>query len=176
MCGSHLEGQINAVSDVTSAAVLVTPKLFEALLSAQKNLLFVSTPDVPLALSQLRQLAMRGGQAVYVWEAGEGIAPMRDGGARIATTQRFGDALRHVQRSRHFGVYVFVYVAGKLSAEEILQLQSIAENEDSASRKVVFLGLNFKAPKELLDLMEFMRCNDPVHTTLRLRDGKWKQT
>lgn len=174
LCGSHLEGQINAVSDVTSAAVLVTPKLFEALLSAQKNLLFLSTPDPQLALSQLRQLAMRGGQAVYVWEANVGIAPMREGGARIATTQRFGDALQHVQRSRHFGVYVFVDIA-KLSVEESRQLRLIAENVGAATRKVVFLGRNFKSPTELLELMEFKRCNDSVRTNLRLRDGKWKK-
>lgn len=164
------------VSDATSAAVLVTPKLFEAILAAQKNLLFVSTPDAALALAQLRQLAMRSGQAIYAWESDDGIVPMRDGGARIASTQRFGDAIRHVQRSPHFGIYVFVGVAGKLLAGDIEGLVSIAENDGPAARKVVFLGPSFKTPDALIGLSEFMRCNDPVHTTLRLRDGNWTQT
>lgn len=163
------------MSDATSAAVLVTPKLFEAMLSTQKSLVSFSTPDAPLALAQLRQLAMRGGQAVYVWTADEGISPVRDGGVRISTTQRFGDALRHVQRSRHFGVYVFVGAPGNFSADDIGRLQSIAENDGRASRKVVFLGSSIKAPTELIDLMEFMRCNDSARTNLRLRDGIWKR-
>lgn len=161
--------------DTTSAAVLVTPKLFEAILSAQKSLVSFSTPDAPLAFAQLRQLAMRGGQAVYAWEPGEGIVAMRDGSTRISSTKRFGDALRHVQRSRHFGVYVFVGVTDKLAADDIERLQSIAENDGSASRKVVFLGSSFKVPTELLDSMEFIRCNDSARTNLRLRDGVWKR-
>ena len=163
------------MSDAADAVVLVTPKLFEAILSAQKNLLYVSTPDAARALAQLRQLAMRSGQAVYAWNADDGISPMRDDGIRIGTTHRFGDALRHIQRSRHFGVYVFVGVAGKLSGDEIGRLKWIAENEGPASRKVVFLGPSFKAPTELLNLMEFMRCNDSARTNLRLRDGTWKR-
>ena len=91
------------VIDAAPPSVLVTPKLFESLLFADKNLIVMSTSEPSVALSQLRQLAMRGGQAVYVWE------PQ--------------------------------------------------------------LGINM--PADLVDSVEYLRCNGSSTARLRLRDGKW---
>lgn len=159
--------------DAASTAVLVTPKMFESLLTADKNLIIMSTPDPTLALSQLRQLAMRGGQAVYVWEPEIGIAPMRDTSARVGSTERLGDALRHVLRSRHFGIYIMVGAERELRPEHSGLLKSISDSVSPAARKLAFLGSSFNMPADLVQSVEYIRCNGATTARLRLRDGKW---
>ncbi len=159
--------------DAAPAAVLVTPKMFESLLSADKNLIVMSTPEPVVALAQLRQLAMRGGQAVYVWEPELGIAPMRDASARVTSTERLGDALRYIQRSRHFGIYVLVGAERELRAEHTGLLQSISEGDSPAARKLAFLGSSFNLPADLIESVDYIRCNGATTARLRLRDGKW---
>ncbi|MEO6075510.1 MAG: hypothetical protein ABIP56_01765 [Dokdonella sp.] len=151
----------------------MTPKLFESLLFADKNLIVMSTSEPSVALSQLRQLAMRGGQAVYVWEPQLGIAPMRDVTARIAGTERLGDALRYIHRSRHFGIYVFMRAERELRAEHTGLLQAISDGDNPAARKLAFLGSSFNMPADLVDSVEYLRCNGSSTARLRLRDGKW---
>lgn len=161
--------------DATPAAVLVTTKMFESLLSADRNLIVMSTPEPLVALSQLCQLAMRGGQAVYSWEPGLGIAPMRDLRARIASTERLGDALRYIQHSRHFGIYVLVGAERELLAEHTGLLQAISEDGSPATRKLAFLCSSFNMPADLVDSVEYLRCNGASTARLRLRDGKWQR-
>lgn len=149
--------------------------MFESLLSADRNLIVMSTPEPLVALSQLCQLAMRGGQAVYSWEPGLGIAPMRDLRARIASTERLGDALRYIQRSRHFGIYVLVGAERELLAEHTGLLQAISEDGSPATRKLAFLCSSFNMPADLVDSVEYLRCNGASTARLRLRDGKWQR-
>lgn len=161
------------VIDAAAADVLVTPKLFEAMLAADKNLVALHTSNAPLAMTQLRQLAMRSGQSIYQWEADIGLVSMRDATVRVPSTQRMGDALRHIQRSLHFGVYVFVDVERELQPAHGLLLRSISESRGPAARKLVFLGASFKPPTELIEAVEYMRCQGSRHVDLRLRDGRW---
>lgn len=171
----RLEIPTATVIEVTPTATLVTPKLFDAIMSEQKNLVVLSAPDRALAFAQLHQLALRSGQAMYVWEPEVGIAPMRDLTDRFTTTQRLVDALRHVVRSRHFGVYVFVDVERELKAEHTPLLQAIVEGDGQIARKLVFLGSGFKPPAELADAIAYLRCNDKRAASVRLRDGKWSR-
>lgn len=161
------------MTDAPPAEVLVTPKLFEAVLSAQKNLIALSTSNPTLALAQLRQLAMRSGQSIYLWEPDVGIASIRESSVRVPSTQRMGDALRHIQRSLHFGVYVFVEAERQLQPAHGLLLRSIAEVRGATARKVVFLGETFKPPVELIEAVEYLRCQGAHRLDLRLRDGRW---
>lgn len=147
--------------------------MFESLLSTDKNLIIMSTPDPALALVQLRQLAMRGGQAVYVWQPESGIAPLRDASARVAGTERLSDALRHIQRSRHFGIYILLGAERELRREDVGLLQSISESDSAAPRKLAFLGASFIMPAELIESVHYIRCNGTTNANLRLRDGKW---
>lgn len=161
------------VTEAAAAEVLVTPKLFEAVLSAPKNLIALTTSNTSLALSQLRQLAMRSGQSIYLWEPDVGVVSMRESTVRVPSTQRMGDALRHIQRSLHFGVYVFVEAERQIQPAHGLLLRSIAEARGPSARKLVFLGEAFRPPVELIEAVEYMRCNDSRRLDLRLRDGHW---
>lgn len=133
----------------------------------------MSTPDPALALAQLRQLAMRGGQAVYEWQPELGIAPLRDASPRIAGTERLVDALRHIQRSRHFGIYILLGAERELRREDVGLLQSIGDSDNTAPKKLAFLGSSFIMPAELVESVHYIRCNGTANASLRLRDGKW---
>lgn len=161
------------MTDAASAEVLVTPKLFESVLSTPKNLIALTTSNAPLAMNQLRQLAMRSGQSIYLWEPDAGIVSLRESTVRVPSTQRMGDALRHIQRSLHFGVYVFVEADRQLQPAHGLLLRSIAEARGASARKLVFLGESFRPPTELIEAVDYMRCNDSRRLDLRLRDGRW---
>lgn len=161
------------MTDAASAEVLVTPKLFESVLSSPKNLIALTTSNAALAMNQLRQLAMRSGQSIYLWEPDAGIVSLRESTVRVPSTQRMGDALRHIQRSLHFGVYVFVEAERQLQPAHGLLLRSIAEARGASARKLVFLGESFRPPTELIEAVDYMRCNDSRRLDLRLRDGRW---
>lgn len=147
--------------------------MFESLLSTDKNLIIMSTPDPALALTQLRQLAMRGGQAVYVWQPQSGIAPLREASPKVAGTERLGDALRHIQRSRHFGIYLLLGAEREMRGEHVGLLQSISESDNAAPRKLAFLGSSFNMPADLVESVHYIRCNGTSDARLRLRDGTW---
>ena len=60
-----------------SAELLVTPKLFEQIVKAEGNLIGIESPNVDETLEQFRQLAIRSGQSVYLWDPEAGISAMR---------------------------------------------------------------------------------------------------
>lgn len=156
-----------------STSLLVTPRLFEQILETEGNLVGIETPHVDDALEQFRQLAMRGGQAVYLWDPENGITALRQTEMRVPGSKRFSDAMRFILQSMQFGVYLLVDYEDQIKSPNTALLRRFAKTRTGNQRKIVFVTRKLVLPEEIDSLVE--RLSPMVVSTEkpRLRDGRW---
>lgn len=158
---------------VEKVDVLVTQKLLEEILKASGNLIALESSNVGDALAQFRQLAMRTGTSIYVWEPEAGIYSLREGGLRVPGSQRITDALRYVLQSMHFGIYLFTSFEDHLKPPDIVLLRRISRIHTGNERRIVFLGTNLTVPEEIENSLQRLNPVSEVRAPPRLRDGRW---
>lgn len=147
--------------------------LFERILGAEHNLVLLDTADQDPLVAQLRLLARRTGQSVYVWRDEAGLRSLREGDVPVPGTKRMADALRYVLQSMHFGVYVFVEAVPHLRAPNTVLLRQIARARTTFDRRVVLMGAEIAMPDGFTEEVARLRYDTAAATRLRLRDGRW---
>lgn len=153
--------------------VVVTPKLLEQILDAEGNLIGIETAHVEEMLEQFRQLALRSGQSVYLWDPESGIAALRQSELRVPGSRRFNDALRFISQSMQFGVYLLIDFEDQIKPPNTALLRRFARVRSGNLRKIVFLGKNLNFPDEIDVLVERISIVATSSTPPRLRDGRW---
>ncbi len=156
-----------------STGVLVTPKLFEQILNAEGNLIGIETAQMEETLDQFRQLAMRSGQSVYVWDPENGIAALRQSELRVPGSKRLSDALRFILQSMQFAVYLLVDFEEQVKPPNTALLRRFARIRTGNQRKMVFLASKLEFPEEIDVLVERMTPGKVANSPPRLRDGRW---
>lgn len=165
---------MNSTLDDTNAGLPVASKLLDRILRSASHLVVLETANVAGTLAQMRTLAMRTGTSIYAWEPELGIASLRESGLQVPGSKRFGDALRYVLQSMHFGVYLFADLREHLKAGDTVVLRRIARMQGANPRKLVFIGTGIDLPEELEGLVEHVVATAGAPATLRLRDGRWE--
>lgn len=156
-----------------SASVQVTPRLFEEILNAEGNLIGIETADMDDTLEQFRQLAMRSGQSVYLWDPENGIAALRQSEMRIPGSKRLNDALRFVLQSMQFAVYLLIDFEDQIKPPNTALLRRFARIRTGNQRKMVFLSNKLSFPEEIDGLVERLSTGTTSNKRPRLRDGRW---
>lgn len=148
-------------------------EIFERILAAPGGLIVLEGGDSATLIGQFRAIARHTGQAVYLWQPDSGLGSLRDAHARVPGCQRLGNALRYMQQSMHFGVYLLSDLELPLSAMDGTLLRQLARTPSGYLRRVVLLD----APQVLVDHLGESawhisgRLDLPVRP--RLRDGRW---
>ncbi|HEX5306976.1 MAG TPA: hypothetical protein VFW82_12915 [Dyella sp.] len=148
-------------------------EIFERILAAPVGLVVLEGGDSAALLNDFRAIARHTGQAVYLWQPDQGLGSLRDAHARVPGCQRLGNALRYMQQSMHFGVYLLAHLELPLSAMDATLLRQLARAPSGHVRRVVLLD----APQALIDHLGetaariSSELNLPVRP--RLRDGRW---
>lgn len=156
-----------------TADPLVTPLLFDAILAASGNLVALETDDPDEAVAQFRQLALRSGRSIYLWDPVRGIRSLREPDVWVAGTQRLADALRYILQSMHFGVYLFRGFSGQLRPPAPVLLRRIARLRGGHARKLVLVGGPYEGPDDLRALFDPLPEVWRTRQRPRLRDGRW---
>lgn len=147
--------------------------VFERILAAPAGVVALRSRDGEALLEQFRSIARHTGQAVYLWRPGQGLSSLRDAYARVPDAQRLGQALRYMQQSMHFGIYLLQEVELPLAASDLTLLRQLARATTGHLRRVVLLN----APRALVEqLGDQIACIDgepEAPARLRLRDGRW---
>lgn len=170
--GELREGMpINVMQEPTE--LLVTPKLFEQILNAEGNLIGLEAANIEEALSQFRQLAMRNGQSVYLWDPQTGIAALRESELRVPGSKRLGDALRFILQSVQFAIYFLVDFDEQLKPPNLVLLRRFARIRTGNQRKLVFIARHLELPEDINALVERMNPGSRAMVRPRLRDGRW---
>lgn len=147
--------------------------VFERILAAPAGVVAVRSEDGEALLEQFRGIARHSGQAVYLWRPGQGLSSLRDAYARVPDAQRLGQALRYMQQSMHFGVYLLQELELPLAATDLALLRQLARATTGHLRRVVLLNAPKALVEQLGDLIANIDSAPERLQRLRLRDGRW---
>ena len=164
------DNRVSTTSEATS--LFVTPKLYDEIAECEKHLIAIESPRVDDIIAQFRQFAMRSGNSVYHWAEGVGIVSMRESDLTVPGSQRFHDALRHIQNSLHVGVYLFTGFSKLLRPPVTGVLRQLARQQGQA-RKLVFIDAKVRMPEGLDVFMHRIVHDIESKKPPRLRDGRW---
>lgn len=161
-------------------SLFVTPDLFDRIVASERNLIGIETRRADEVLEQFRRFAVRASRAVYLWEDGIGLVSLREDGVAVPGTTRLIDALRHIQTTLHFGVYLFRALPEALRftsmrGQCMAALRQFAHGRGQGphTRKLVLLDIRVGLGEGLDDLMERIVDAPDQVKRLRLRDGRW---
>lgn len=147
--------------------------MLERILAASGALVSLQTRDSGALLAKLGAHARHSGQSIYIWRPQTGLANLREVDVPMPGSQRFGNALRYIQQSHHFGVYLMMDLPLPLVASDAVLLRQLAREPAGHVRRIVLLD----AATELLDGLggDLVRLGAPEPAILRprLRDGRW---
>lgn len=148
-------------------------ELFERILGAATGLIVLEGADGEALIGQFRTIARHSGQAVYLWQPPYGLGNLREAHSRVHGCQRLGSALRYMQQSMHFGVYLLSGVPLPLSAMDSNLLRQLARLPVGHVRRVVLLDASAALIDHLGDAPLRLDARQFVPQRPRLRDGRW---
>jgi hypothetical protein len=149
-------------------------EVFERILTAPSALVVLDIDDGDGVIEQFRKIARRSGQSVYQWSQQDGLSSLRDAQARVPGCQRLGDALRYIQQSLHFGIYLLAVPDPAVSAADIALLRQLARTTTEHVRRVVLVGAQEATVAALEDSAIRMGGHlNRKRVQPRLRDGRW---
>lgn len=165
-----------------SGTLFVTPQLFDRVVSSERSLIAIETPRAAELLAQFRHFAVRSGNSIYAWTDADGIASLRESEVSVPGSTRLPEALRYIQSSMHFGVYLFHELSAQLrfspARSQVLGLLrqiGRGKNMGGAVRKVVLIDEQVAFSDGVDELFERLRDEPGSGRRLRLRDGRWVQ-
>lgn len=151
--------------------------LMERIVESPNLLVAIETPRPEAILDQLRQSSLREGQAVYHFVPGVGVGSLRQPGVHVPGTRGAYDALRHIDTSSHFGIYVFhpVSTLGLVAGSAVLtRLQALAAAAETAvAKKRIVLLDRYIGLDALLEPATTRVYDRPERAGRRLRNGRW---
>lgn len=148
-------------------------EIFERILAAPGGLVVLEDTDSQALVEQFRVIARHSGQSIYLWEPENGLVNLREAHAGVQGSQRLGNALRYMQQSQHFGVYLLAKFPLPLSSMDGSLLRQLARAPGGHVRRVVLLDA---APALVTSLDDVaVRLSGTLRADLRprLRDGRW---
>jgi hypothetical protein len=160
-------------TSLATPAAPVGADIFERILAASGGLLALDGGDTDALIDQFRALVRHSGQSVYLWLPETGLDNLREAHARVPGSQRLGQALRFVQQSIHFGVYLFRGISTPLAASELSLLRQLARSQTEQVRRVVLLDAPGGLLNTLADVLVHVDCAAKPEVRPRLRDGRW---
>lgn len=158
---------------LATPAAPVGAEIFERILAASGGLLALDGGDTDALIDQFRALVRHSGQSVYLWLPETGLDNLREAHARVPGSQRLGQALRFVQQSIHFGIYLFRGIPSPLAASELSLLRQLARSQTEQVRRVVLLDAPGGLLNTLADVLLHIDCAAKPEVRPRLRDGRW---
>lgn len=162
-----------------AGTVFVTPQLFDRIVESDRALVAIDTPRVAEIVEQFRHFAVRSGSSIYAWSEAEGITSLRESEVSVPNSTRLPEALRYIQGSMHFGVYLFHdlaahirFSAARTQVLGLLRQIGRGKNMGGAIRKVVLID-QAVAFEGVDDMIEHFGDEPGSSKRLRLRDGRW---
>lgn len=148
-------------------------EILEKILAAPSGLVILECKDIPALVEQFTLGARHSGQAIYLWRPDTGLGSLREAHSRVPDCQRLGNALRYMQQSMHFGVYLLVGIELPLSAMDATLLRQLARPPKEYLRRIVLIDVPAALTEHLGDLAVQINSEDGQPPRLRLRDGRW---
>lgn len=144
----------------------------DRIIDADTALVVLRTDQPDLLVEQFRQVTRRSGQTAYVWHPEHGLRSLREGDVRVPGCRRFGDTLRYVLQSMHFGIYLVTGLPRRLEQPDLVLMRKFRRIKSDHVRKVVLLTGDDDLIQSIGDLATVIG-GSVAGTRPRLRDGRW---
>jgi len=154
-------------------APLAGSDIYERILTAPGGLVVLESVDSQAVIEQFRALARLNGQSVYLWRPESGMENLREAHAVIPGSQRLGNALRYIQQSIHFGIYLLSPFPLPLVPTDSTLLRQLARAPAGHVRRVVLLDAPNTLVSSIDDVAVRLGGLADVIQRPRLRDGRW---
>jgi hypothetical protein len=164
---------VGAMTPLMAPAPLAGSDIYERILTAPGGLVVLDHDNSQVLIEQFRVIARQNGQSVYVWDPENGMENLREAHARIPGSQRVGNALRYIQQSIHFGVYLLTQFPLPMSAMDSSLLRQLARAPAGHVRRVVLLDAEPALVSSFDDVAVRLSSTAPMAQRPRLRDGRW---
>jgi hypothetical protein len=158
---------------LASAPPQAGTEIFERILAAKSGLVVLECGDIQALVANFRAIARHSGQAIYLWQPDNGLGNLREADARVPGCQRLGSALRYMQQSMHFGVYLVFGLELPLSAMDGTLLRQLAKQPAGHLRRVVLVDAPAALVEHLGELAATIKGPSHAPQRPRLRDGRW---
>jgi hypothetical protein len=165
--------RMGVMTPLMAPSPLAGSDIYERILTAPGGLVVLEHDNSVALVEQFRAIARNNGQSVYVWDAENGMENLREAHARIPGSQRLGNALRYIQQSIHFGVYLLTQFPLPMSAMDSALLRQLARAPAGHVRRVVLLDVAPTLVASFDDVAVRMSSSAPQAQHPRLRDGRW---
>jgi hypothetical protein len=161
------------MTPLMAPAPLAGSDIYERILTAPGGLVVLDHDDSAALVEQFRVIARHNGQTVYLWHPENGMENLREAHARVPGSQRLSIALRYIQQSIHFGVYLLSQFPSPLPAADSTLLRQLARAPAGHVRRVVLLGAAPALVASFDDVAVRLSSTAPQTQRPRLRDGRW---
>ncbi len=121
----------------------------------------------------LEGFARRRGTTIYAWTVDRGLISLREQGIVVPASRRLAEALRYVQQSAHFGIYLIPVAGAQLTPPIVAQLRQISRVSDGALKRIVLLNETADLPTSILEYCAHLQMQPRSSAKLRMRDGRW---
>ena len=121
----------------------------------------------------LEGFARKRGSTIYAWTVDRGLISLREQGIVVPASRRLTEALRYVQQSAHFGIYLIPVAGAQLTPPIVAQLRQISRVSDGALKRIVLLNETGDLPTSILEYCAHLQMQPRSSAKLRLRDGRW---
>jgi len=149
-------------------------EILERILAARGNLIALEGGQDVSLVGQMRQLARRNGQAIYLWNPESGLGHLREEHIGLPGSQRLSIALRYMQQSNHFGVYLLQRLPLPLAMGDATLLRQLARANTGHVRRIVLLDPPESLVTSFSDVIVRLSCQSRPAQRPRLRDGRWQ--
>ncbi|QEE24895.1 hypothetical protein CS053_10555 [Rhodanobacter glycinis] len=148
-------------------------EIFERILAVPGGLVLLDCDDSAALVEQFRAIARHSGQSIYLWDPEAGMGNLREVHARVPGLQRLGNALRYMQQSNHFGIYLLAKFPLPISTMDNNLLRQLARSPAGHVRRVVLLDAEPALVAGLDDVAVRLDGSSRSAQRPRLRDGRW---
>jgi len=148
-------------------------RLVEDLMASSARVLVVHTPSSKAVIKEFRRVARLTGKSIYRYSESIGIYSLKDGDFVVPGSKRLPDALRYIQQSMHYGIYLLDNIAASLRQPNLGLLRQLSRARAGNDRKVILVGTDLRIPAGLSESVMQFTHQHVLPTRPRLRDGKW---
>jgi hypothetical protein len=148
-------------------------RLVEDLMGCAARVLVVHTPSAHAVLKEFRRVARLTGKSIYRYTEEVGIHSLKDGDFIVPGSKRLPDALRYIQQSMHYGIYLLDDISSSLRQPNLGLLRQLGRARTGNDRKVILIGSDLRIPAALAESVMQFTHQHVLPTRPRLRDGKW---
>ena len=121
----------------------------------------------------LEGFSRRNGTSYYLWTLDRGLVSLRDDGLIVPASRRINEAIRGIQLSVHFAMYLIPAANLQFTPPLIAQLRQIARAQDGIVKRIVLMSESGDLPSSLSEYCAHVQLQPRSSAKLRLRDGRW---